>query len=129
MSYSLVLNRFSSLIRIVMKQTLLYLCLSLFSFSSYASFSCDVDVSRVLIYQSGAVNVLHSGRSDYTYVCNLKGSWKGVDTVTCAMWASLLQSTQNNNKKATFYYNGDGSCSTLETYSRSPAPVYIGSID
>lgn len=103
--------------------------LSIFvSTSTLASFSCEVDVKRVLVYKSGVINVLHSGRNDYTHICNLKGSWNGVDTVTCAMWASMLQNLQLNSQKAIFYYDGEGSCQSLATYSSSPAPVYIGTV-
>lgn len=95
---------------------------------SSANFECQVDLHRVLVYQNGSVNVLHTGRGDYTQICNLKGNWKNIDTVTCSMWTSMLQNLQNNNKKAEFYYNGSGSCSTLPTYTDSPAPKYIGSV-
>jgi hypothetical protein len=94
-----------------------------------ADYSCDVDVNRVLVYADGSVNVLHSGRNDYTYICNVKGTWKGIDTVTCALWVGMLQSTQNNEKNAVFYYGGSGSCATLPVYGNAPAPLYIGSID
>lgn len=111
-----------------MKRILLLLLLSL-SLNTWAAYTCDVDVKRVLVYADGSVNVLHDGRNDFTIICNLKGTWKGVDTVTCAMWVSMLQSTQNNDKQAVFYYGGSGSCATLPTYGGAPAPVYIGSID
>lgn len=94
-----------------------------------ADFACDVDVDRVLVYADGSVNVLHSGRNDWTYICNVKGTWKGIDTVTCALWVGMLQSTQNNEKNAVFYYGGTGSCATLETYGSSPVPIYVGAID
>lgn len=99
------------------------------STNAIAAFECDVDVKRVLVYSDGSVNILHNGRNDYTYICDLDGDWKGVSTVTCAMWTSMLQSTQSNDKSATFYYSGNGSCATLATYGGSPAPVYIGSVD
>jgi len=107
-----------------------FICLILMALSvnSVADYNCEVTVNRVLIYGNGDVNVLHSGRGDYTYICNTKGIWKGVDTVTCALWVGMLQSIQNNSKKAIFYYGGKGSCTTLPTYSNTPAPTYIGSI-
>jgi hypothetical protein len=102
--------------------------LVLYCSSVSAAFHCTVDVNRVLVYSSGAVNVNHTGRNDFTYICNLRQEWKGIDIVTCAMWTGMLQNTQNNDKKAIFYYNGEGSCTNLPTYSNSPAPVYIGSV-
>jgi hypothetical protein len=111
-----------------MKKIILILSTFLSS-SVFADFACNVNVKRVLVYANGSVNVLHSGRNDWTYICNVKGTWKGIDTVTCALWVSMLQSTQNNEKNAVFYYGGAGSCATLETYGSSPAPVYVGAID
>lgn len=98
------------------------------SFSAKATFNCSVDVNRVLVYGNGGINILHSGRNDYTVICNLNTDWKGVKPVTCAMWVGLLQNAQVNNKKVIFYYNGEGTCGTLPTYGNTPAPVYIGLI-
>ena len=94
-----------------------------------AAFQCEVTVDRLLVYAVGHVNVLHDGRNDYTYICNTKGTWKDVDTVTCALWVAMLQSAQNNAKLVQFYYAGTGSCATLPTYSAAPAPQYIGTIN
>ena len=41
------------------------------SASSQAAFNCTVDVKKVLVYNSGTINVLHSGRNDYTVICNM----------------------------------------------------------
>ena len=94
--------------------------------SLHAAFQCEVTVDRVLVYADGSVNVFHTGRNDYTYICNTNGTWKDVDTVTCALWVGMLQGAQNNGKRVQFYYDGTGSCATLPTYSSAPAPVYIG---
>ncbi|CCN45984.1 conserved hypothetical protein [Vibrio nigripulchritudo MADA3029] len=110
-----------------MKQLLLLISMIL-STNAYAAFNCSVYVNRVLVYGDGSVNILHSGRNDFTYICNTKGTWKGIDTVTCSLWVGMLQSTQNNARRAIFYYGGEGSCETLPTYGNAPAPVYIGSI-
>lgn len=107
---------------------LLLLASLVLSTNAFAAFNCEVEVERVLVYGDGGVNVFHSGRNDFTYICNTKGTWKGIDTVTCSLWVGMLQSTQNNNKKAIFYYDGQGSCASLGTYGNAPAPVYIGSI-
>ncbi|GEM77693.1 hypothetical protein [Vibrio sagamiensis] len=97
-------------------------------FYSFADFSCTVSVERVLVYGNGSVNIKHSGHDDFTYICNTKGTWKGIDTVTCSLWVGMLQSTQNNDKKAIFYYPGSGTCATLPIYGNAPAPTYIGAI-
>jgi 5,10-methenyltetrahydromethanopterin hydrogenase len=93
-----------------------------------AAFECTVSVANVLVYRDGAVNVLHSGRGDYTYMCSLNGTYGGVDTATCAMWASMLQAIKKKNGRAALYFDGSGSCATLPTYGSAPVPVYVGDV-
>lgn len=102
---------------------------SLFSLSALADFHCEVAVSRVLVYGDGTINVLHNGRGNYTYICNVKGTWKNIDSITCSHWVALLQNAQQQKKKAIFYYGGDGSCGSLPLYDATPAPIYIGTTD
>jgi hypothetical protein len=71
------------------------------SASTQAAFHCTVDVNKVLVYNNGAINVMHSGRNDYTLICNLKIEAKGVSIPTCA---------------------------SLPTYGNAPIPVYIGDV-
>ena len=111
-----------------MKTKLTTFFMFLISFQSLAAFSCNVDISTVLIYSDGSVNVLHTGRGDYTYICNLQSERQGVSVTTCAMWTSMLQNVQSDASKATFYFAGTGSCSTMATYGSAPVPVYIGTI-
>ena len=104
--------------------------ISMFQIAAFAdpvNFTCQVNVNRVLVYGDGSVNVLTSGRNDYTYICSLKNERQGVNVATCAMWVSILQNVQNQNAQAFFYYSTDKatSCQNLPTYGNSPAPVYI----
>ena len=109
-----------------MKKLLLSIVLASLPMSAFANFSCSAVPEIVLVYGDGSVNVFHSGRNDYTYVCNLASPRLGVDPVTCAMWTSLLLAAKKNNQAVQFYYPGTGSCATLPVYSNSPAPTYIG---
>lgn len=92
----------------------------------HASFECNASVLRVLIYNGGAVNVLHTGRGDYTVLCNLDSTYGGVTPTTCAMWTAMLQSIKKKNGLATFYFPGEGSCATMATYGNAPVPAYVG---
>jgi len=94
--------------------------------NAQAAFSCDTTVLKVLVYSGGNVNIRHSGRNDYTVICNLRAERQGVSITTCAMWTSMLQNIKKNNGTAQFYYSGEGSCATLPTYAASPVPAYIG---
>ena len=104
------------------------LTLLAFGCPAFAVFQCNVTVQKVLIYEDGSVNVYHTGRGDYTYICSLSEERKGVSIQTCAMWASMLQNIKKNSGIAQLYYSGEGSCATLPTYASSPAPTYIGDI-
>ncbi len=107
---------------------LIIVLIMIFPASAMAAYSCSVTVNRVLVYANGNLNILHSGRGDYTVVCNLKTPRDNVSITTCAMWASMLQNIKKNNGTAHFYYSGEGSCATLPTYNSAPTPVYIGDI-
>ena len=100
----------------------------MFSTPANAAFHCSADINRILIYGNGTVNILHSGRNDFTVICDLNSEWKGVSVTTCAMWTAMLQNIKKNNSKAIFYYGGEGTCSALPTYGSTPAAVYIGDI-
>jgi len=95
---------------------------------AHAAFECNVSVRNVLIYRDGLVNVLHTGRGDYTFVCSLNGTYGGVDPATCAMWTAMLQSIKKKNGIANFYFDGTGSCDAIGTYTNAPVPVYIGDV-
>ena len=108
------------------------LCLLFVSSKLWAAFDCKVDLHAVLIYGDGTVNVLHSGRGDYTHICNTSEARLGVSPTTCALWASMLLTLKKESKKADFYYNsapGLSSCAMLPVYSGAPAPVYIGTVN
>jgi hypothetical protein len=101
---------------------------ALIPFQAHAVFECSVSVKNVLVYANGAVNVLHSGRGDYTVICNMQVDYGGVSPSTCAMWTAMLQLIKKKNGTANFYYPGTGSCSTLPTYGSAPVPTYIGDV-
>lgn len=93
-----------------------------------AAFQCNVQLTSVLVYADGSVNVNHTGRGDYTFICNLNSVYKGVPTSTCAAWTALLLQTKKANGILQFYYDTGTSCSTLPTYGNAPVPTYIGPV-
>jgi hypothetical protein len=100
------------------------------SVADAASYSCSVTITEVLVYGSGVVNVKHSGRNDYTFICNLTTPRSNVSVQVCAMWTSALLSLKADAKQARFLYDGPvgSTCATLPTYDSAPAPLYIGAI-
>jgi len=97
-------------------------------FHAIAAYQCDVSVKNVLVYSVGVVNVLHSGRNDYTIICSMSADYGGVSVSTCAMWTAMLQAIKKKNGIAQFYYDGTGSCATLPTYGSAPVPIYVGDV-
>jgi hypothetical protein len=96
---------------------------------SWADFSCSVNVIGVIPYNSGQVNVLHSGRGDWTMICSLTETYTSGLTVkpeTCAMWTGILLQAKKNNTPVTFWFTGSGTCAAINTYASAPVPVYIG---
>lgn len=103
------------------------LLLLIFAVPAQAAYECTVSVKSLLVYKDGMVNVLHSGRGDYTMICSLNSDY-GVSPTVCANWVALLESIKKRNGQANFYYEGQGSCATLPTYHSTPVPVYIGDV-
>jgi hypothetical protein len=99
---------------------------------SFAAFACNANVNSLLVYGNGSVNIVHSGRNNYTYVCSLKNEFKGVSIPTCAVWFGILDNARDRGKQVRFYYNTTSeysSCEELPIYGGAPAPVYIGQVN
>ena len=111
-----------------MKRTALLVAASLLPLHAAAHFECNVKVHNILLYKGGYVNVLHSGRGDYTYLCSVETDYGGITPTTCAMWTAMLQVIKKKNGLAAFYFNGEGSCATMSTYSSAPVPLYVGDV-
>lgn len=98
---------------------------------AWADFSCSVNVLGVIPYNSGQVNVLHTGRGDWTMICSLTEAYTSVLTVkpeTCGMWTAILLQAKKNNTPVQFWFSGAGTCATINTYSNAPVPIYIGPV-
>jgi hypothetical protein len=101
-------------------------CLSVAN--AHADYECNVQIRAILLNKGGLVNVMHTGRANYTSICDLSTDYGGVTPVTCAMWTVTLQSIKRKNGVATFYYPGSGTCATMPTYGNAPVPYYIGDV-
>lgn len=96
---------------------------------SMAAFTCAVTIQGVLQYYDGSVNVLHSGRGDWTYMCNVnEPRTRGltVSPTACATWVAILLRAKKNNQAVQLYFEGEGSCAAIGTYANSPVPTYVG---
>jgi hypothetical protein len=96
---------------------------------TWADFSCLVNVLGVIPCNGDLVNVLHSGRGNWTMICSLTETYASGLTVkpeTCAMWTALLLQAKKDNTPVTFYFAGSGTCSEISLYTSAPVPIYIG---
>lgn len=67
----------------MLKKWLAVLPMAALSMSSFGGiFECKVNLQNVLVYRDGSVNVRHTGRSDFTYICNLNSPRQGVAITT-----------------------------------------------
>jgi len=93
---------------------------------AHADYSCSVKITAILVYADGTVSVNHTGRNDYTNICNINQAWQSVSPNVCATWTATLNQIKRINGNATFYYSGTSNCAALPTYGNSIAPVYVG---
>lgn len=92
------------------------------------AFYCTGKVNDFLVYANGDVMVYSNWRNDWTTICNMKGTRNGIDTATCATWASMAQKSVSQTSLTTLVYFNDGAgtanCSNYGTYGSSPPVVY-----
>lgn len=98
------------------------------SFSASAgNIYCEGNIVNLYVSSAGDVIFQADYRADYTEVCNLHGSWQGIDTETCYAWYSQLIAAQTHAKGVLLNYSTTATytCANLPTYGNSPAPGYV----
>jgi len=90
-----------------------------------ADIYCTGPISEYLVYSDGTLMVYSSWRNHWTVLCNTQGLWRGIPSETCFSWLAVVGSAKIHNKPLGVYYSGNLDCTTLETYSGAPAPVYV----
>jgi hypothetical protein len=86
---------------------------------------CAGSLQEYLVYSDGGLMIYGSWRNDWTYLCNLQGSWNGIPSETCFSWLAIVGSAKAHNKPLMVYYPNDVTCSSLPSYGNSPAPGYV----
>lgn len=94
----------------------------LLSVSTFA-FNCEGYLTQVAVSNGGEVRINADFTKTYTTVCNTKGTWNSVDTVTCMAWFSQIQTAYSNNKKLLVMYP-DLTDEAGETYTCDTMPYY-----
>lgn len=94
---------------------------------------CDAPAVDVLVYAEGIINIRYMG-NDWTYLCNLESTWRGVSPTTCATWVALLEKIKTKGGSTRFYFaGGPVACDKMApmgdrstNYDNARIPVYIG---
>ena len=94
----------------------------LLSVSAFA-FNCEGYIKNIAVSHGGEVRIHTDFTTTYTTVCNTKGTWNGVDTVTCMAWFSQIQAAYSNNKKLLIMYP-DQTDENSQTYTCETMPYY-----
>ncbi|MDH4871670.1 hypothetical protein [Pseudomonas sp. BN515] len=87
---------------------------------------CAGKIAQAIVYGNGNLMVLSTWRSDWTVLCNLKGT-PSIDSVTCSHWSSLTSMAFKDGATLGLYYNvpTGTTCANLPTYAKAPVPVYL----
>jgi hypothetical protein len=87
---------------------------------------CQGTVTSVYVSDAGDVIFQPSYRVDYTQVCNLHGTWKGVSSETCFSWYSAIMAAKVHNRQVLLQYATDSyTCANLPTYAGTLRPNYV----
>lgn len=96
-----------------------------FSTSASANYWCTGTVSNSYVTPNGAVVMLGSWAPNYTMICSLRETWKGVPPEVCVAWLAKVDSAVALGRSMTVYYAGETPCNTLASYDTAPAPGYV----
>ena len=92
---------------------------------AHAAFNCTGTVSRSYVQNNGAVVFRSSWAPDYTQICNIKETWKGITPDVCLTWVAKIDAAVSLSLSVTVRYDGDLTCGTLPIYSGTPSPKYV----
>lgn len=83
-------------------------------------------LSEMVTHADGDVMILAPWLSNWTYICNLAGTWKDIPGQTCWAWFSQASAAIVDGREVGIDYGSiSGTCSTLATFENAPAPAYL----
>ena len=88
---------------------------------------CAGKVSNIYVDNANYLTVLGAWRGDYTVLCNIRTTWKGIDPMTCLSWMGIAMTATSKQQGVTVYYADPAAvaCNTLATYANSSPPIYV----
>lgn len=87
---------------------------------SYAAQWCTGTIKATYSTQSGAVLIYTSYRNDWTQLCNITATWKGISPVLCNLWVSYVTTARAAQIPVSAYYS-DYTCDAVPSYESAPA--------
>jgi len=103
-------------------------CLALSTSALAAQINCVGNVSKLYVSKANSgVYILGSYSPNWTKVCQIDATWKGVTAETCKFWFSIAQGSYHAETQVNLAYDSSeiSSCSTIPTYSNAPSPKYL----
>lgn len=110
--------------RIFTYAVLVLCCFAINPLTSSGAVWCSSTVNSVYVSIDGSVIMRAIYRNDYTKICSILDSWKGVDPAVCTLWYSIAKTAVSQKNPIIAFYDLD-SCSTIPIYGESPAPGYL----
>jgi hypothetical protein len=88
---------------------------------------CTGTVTYLLQRDNGGVEIYSSWRNQYSQICSLTSTWKGITPQACFGWFATLGNSVALGKAVTIYYVSitQAECATMPTYDAAPAPQYV----
>ena len=108
------------------KNVIVILVLSTLAFAAQASQQwCTGTIKAEYASVDGSLYIWGTYRSEWTQVCNLMVTWKGVDPNMCKQWHAMTMTLRVTSEPVTVYYYDLPSCAAIPYYSDAPAPGYV----
>lgn len=109
----------------MVKKAFTFLVVMSLSNFAHGAQSCGGRVSGVFVDSGSRVYIHTSYRNEWTQICNITESWKGISPELCKQWSSLVTTLRVTQEPVVVYYNESTPCSSIPYYTDSPAPGYV----
>ena len=88
---------------------------------------CTGVVKGMYVDSSQAVFALGEWNTNWSMVCSLSTTWKGISPDLCKTWFAMLQGAYHAQSRTTVNYWGSAyaTCAEIPSYGSAPAPSYV----
>lgn len=86
---------------------------------------CSGRVLGIFVNNTGNLYIQASYRNEWTQICNVTSTWKGISPDLCKQWSSLVTALRVTQEPVVVYYSETMACNAIPYYTDAPAPVYV----